>query len=70
MYNFNGHIASEPQEWLPYSTYFLILVTRSWNGRSQEYILITLIPVITSFMTFILLSVSRVALNLKIGLTI
>lgn len=38
-------------------TYFLILATSSPNGFSQQYIFITLIPEMISFMTFTLSSV-------------
>lgn len=42
--------------WYMY-TYFLILATSSPNGFSQQYIFITLIPEMISFMTFTLSSV-------------
>ena len=44
--------------------YLLILLTTSLNAYSQAYILITLIPVITSFITLIRLSVIWAAFNL------
>ena len=49
--------------------YLLILLTTSLNAYSQAYILITLIPVITSFITLIRLSVIRAAFNLMTNLS-
>ena len=48
--------------------YLLILLTTSLNAYSQAYILITLIPLITSFITLIRLSVIRAAFNLMTNL--
>ena len=48
-----------------FNTYFLMAVTTLLKAYSQAYILITLIPVITSFMTRTRLSVCRADLNLE-----
>ena len=45
-------------------TNFLIFFTYSWNAHSQAYILISLIPLMISFITLTLLSVTLADFNL------